>query len=313
MPLVTPPSFRSPEPLSARVLYRPRGSRTQAPTHVFGTTGYAFIRQAWTILRRVDFQHSSLGGRKAYKEDRQSAWYDPRSLTMGTTFEVAETTPGVSGTRGTRWDNDFNRALWAWTFLQWDAFNAANRLPSAMNQFFGGASSPQRDGWVSLLNDIENCEVTQSVSNGALITAATLVLHSLDLIASTTEPHVYLEPRTTPLLYGVDPPEPPDYARVGDRRYATWPRSAPPTRPDAPPTQPGAAQPGAVNYVTQRAQPRQPDPVAPTPSTGGGNAGRGPVEVGMSELKKSIFAGVYALGGLLLISGIVVAIRDGGE
>lgn len=306
MALVTPPSFNSPEPLSARFYYRPRASRTQAPTHEFGTTGYAFIRQAWDVVRRIDFDRTSLGGRLAYKEDRQSSWYDPRSLTRGTRFEVALTEG--SQTRGTRWDNDFNRALWAWTFLQWDQYNGAHGLPSASDQFFGGATSAQRAGWVALLNNIENCEVTQSVSLDALRTAGTLVLYSLDLIASTTDVHVYIEPNTRTMPYGVDPPLPPTEARAGERRFATWARSNPPTSTTPPPAQLGAQTQGAVTYVDQQPQARPPtlSPSTVPPQAGGG---RPPVQVGLTDTQKGLLSAAYALGGVLVISGVVIMLR----
>lgn len=265
---------------------------------MFGTTGYAFIRQAWEVLRRIDYDRSVIGGRRAYTTEEE--------------FNVALTDPNFPGqTRGSRWDNDFNRALWAWTLLQWEGYNSTHGLPSAIDQLnpLTGATSPQQQGWVSLLNTIEQCERTQQVSEPALGTALVVVLHSLGLIASTTEQHVYFEPNTLTIPYGVDPPLPPLEARDGERRFATWSRSSPPTT--------STPSPAAVDYVTQ-----QPDPPRPQPGQGGGSTGGGSTgwqrddsqqpdgEVELSATQKSFLSAGYAVGGLLLIAGAVNFFRS---
>jgi len=284
-------------------------------TQVLGTTGWAFIRQAWSALAKIDFDRTSLGGRLAYASDRQNPWWSPRSATRGTPFNTQLRAPREGeGGRGTRWDNDFNRALWAWLFLQWDEYNLAHGLPSAYDQFFAWfpATSPQRDGWVSLLNMIENCEVTQSISRAALGVAATLVADSLGLISSTTTQNVWLDPQTVLLRYGVDPFAPlPEFQPI-NRWFATWridqapssnvpPYGAPVTLLTAEPvlSLPGATGTGTTGTGTSTVGP------SPVPPAAGG--GGPPVEVGSPSLTAAQELGLvagYTVGGMVLVGGL---------
>ena len=294
-------------------------------TQVLGTTGYAFIRRAWSALAKIDWPRTARAtqtgtdGRVAYFNNRDSRWYSwPRFYSTFTVRPGRDVETGE--TSGTRWDADFNRALWAWTYAQWDEYNRTHGLPDTAEQFQYNAGSTQyRDAWVNLLRDIETCEVTQRVSRAALGVAATLVADSLGLISSTTTQNVWLDPQTVPLQFGIDPFDPLPEFREINRRFATWQIDQAPTSSALPygapvtfltaeavlprpgttvpgTTVPGTTVPGAGTSTVG------PSPVPP--AAGGGGP---PVEVGPPSLTAAQEIGLvagYAVGGMVLAGGL---------
>jgi hypothetical protein len=310
---------------AARIYYRPRnanmGVRSSfgvGVTQTLGTTGWAFIRRAWSRLAKVDWNRTARAtqtgtdGRVAYFYDRDSRWwprfYSTFTISTGRDVETGETS-------GTRWDADFNRALWAWTYAQWDEYNRTHGLPDTAEQFqYNEGSTQYRDAWVNLLRDIANCEVTQRISRAALGAAATLVADSLGLISSTTTQSVWLDPQTVPLQFGIDPFEPLPEFREINRRFATWqidqapssstlPYGAPVAFLTAEPVlpRPGTTGPGTGTTVpgTSTVGP------SPVPPTAGGGAP--PVEVGPPSLTAAQELGLvagYTVGGMVLAGGL---------
>jgi hypothetical protein len=151
--------------------------------------------------------------------------------------------------RGTRWDNDFNRALWSWFFLRWNEQTLRMNAPSAADQFFGGATSNERDGWVYTLSIIEECEVNQRVSQSALKLACLMVADSFGLVDNATTMLVSLEDGTVPMLYNVDPPLPTFASATRGYEFKVWARDG--------------GTPETGSFLTD------------TPSDGGGGTGTG--------------------------------------
>lgn len=295
-------------------------------TQVLGTTGYAFIRRAWSRLAKIDWARTARAtqtgtdGRVAYFNDRDSRWYSwPRFYSTFTMRPGRDSETGE--TSGTRWDADFNRALWAWTYAQWDEYNRTHGLPDTADQFQWETSPQYRDAWVNLLRDIENCEVTQRVSRAALGAAATLVADSLGLISSTTTQNVWLDPQTVPLQFGVDPFEPLPEFREINRRFGTWqidqaptsstlPYGAPVTFLTAEPVlpRPGTTVPGTtVPGTTVPIPGTGTSTVGPSPVPPAAGGGGPPVEVGPPSLTAAQEMGLvagYAVGGMVLAGGL---------
>jgi hypothetical protein len=311
---------------AARIYYRPRnanmGVRSNfgvGVTQVLGTTGWAFIRQAWSALAKIDWPRTTLGaeqpsaeGRVAYNTNVDARWYDPRPGLSRFNVRLGRDT-ATGQTRGTRWDADFNRALWAWTFAQWDEYNKSHGLPNTIQQFaFDRGSTEYRDSWVNLLNDIQNCETTQRISRAAMGAAATLVADSLGLISSTTTQNVWLDPQTVSLQFGIDPFAPLPEFQFVNRRFATWQIDQAPSS-NVPPYGvpvsfltaeadlpiPGATGTGTTGTGTSTAGP------SPVPPTAGGGAP--PVEVGPPSLTAAQELGLvagYTVGGMVLAGGL---------
>lgn len=290
MTLVTPPSFTSPLPLSARFNYAPKG--TNVHSYVLGTTGHAFIAHAWMALRRMSFARLES---RAYSTNYGTGLTEWR---RGTSFNTA-----LTGGRGTRWDNDFNRALWAWMFMQWNAQTVRFREPSAFDQFFGGATSNERDGWISALNAIEWCEVNQIVSREAMMLACLLVADSLGLVDNVTTPRASLDDGTVLLRYNTDPPLPATADRDPGNQLKTWPRGG---------------SPGAGAYLTDRPQgPAQAggDETSPPVPSDHERDPRGPLGPpgGLSSIASLAITLTAAIGGILLVGGVgIMAMADEG-
>lgn len=300
MPLVTPPSFMSPEALSARFHYAPRGTNDHVMT--LGTTGHSFISRAWATLQRIDFARDPLNAR-AYAANYEPSAADLLVGRRGTGFNTFATQG-----RGTRWDNDFNRALWAWTFLKWNEQTVRMNLPRADDQLFGGATSEQREGWVRALNAIEWCEVNQSVSKDAMLIAELLVADSLGLVDNVTTPRVSMDSSTVLLRYNTDPPLPSGADRTAGNEFKTWARSgsseAATSLGDRPVLPPVGGNGGTGAPGTGQGSPHD---------AGGSSGPLGPP--GMSPTVVTALKATAVVGGVLLIAGIgiyLTAKSDGG-
>ena len=158
--LLPPPNFRSPAPQSARFRYR----SADGTLMVLATTGYAFIRMAWAEIRRTDlssFQGSS--------DTLPWSYYPPLpsghrigDTTYGRPFSVSPH-PENGMVRGTRWDNDFTRALWVWVYKQWQIHVQLTGEPLVSGQYYGDTTSPSRNAWIHALNVVLACETNQRV------------------------------------------------------------------------------------------------------------------------------------------------------
>lgn len=328
MPLPSP-SFMLPDQFSARMHYRPRGAQSRAPfaygpgvSEVLGTTGWAFIRRAWIALRRIDWSRSALGNRIAYFSNRDSA-IDP---TIGTPFrtDIGQGAGSLIDPQntdqlmGVRWDNDFNRALWAWSFLQWNDYTVRHGQPSAWDQYYGTgigatywrvrADTPQKAGWIALLNDIENCEVNQRVSPAALQMAATLVADSFGLIDSTTEQNVFIESGSALPRYNTDPSPPQAEFRFPRLQFGTWSAADPITSASEPYGAPlrwldsAAVLVGVTGSSTA-------GPSAIPPSIGGGRPPAVARAIITPGEEMGLIAG-YAIGGVVLVGGAWVLYKS---
>lgn len=348
MTLVTPPSFNSPEPLSARFLYKRVSQGGSASDWVLGTTGREFMRVAWEALKRFQFDHKD-----AYATMATDGRTGPLGLFFGSPMLVV---PGASrvvgqevsrtfsivGERQTFWDNDFNRALWSWTYQQWVASRRARGLDSPRTIHrqrlarLGALASPllvplfpvlahdaiedtRRDmetpefrTWWGLLDAIEQCELEQRVNVTALRVACTLVALRFQLIARTDASYVaLLSNETVPPPYNRTPANPDPGAEVAGRAFKTWPE--------------GRGE-SAGMFLTD-------DPERPTPSTPPAQGQPAPAEApgvpgvhapissreapppvaGMSAAKATGITIGYTVGTAMVIAGIATAIVKGGE
>jgi len=208
---------------------------------VCATTGHAFIRAAWNILHRTNFsgfKHGPDLWPRAYfpplTQIAQSLamgaipgigaailWTDSLSLNAGKYFNTSSV--GVGGVRGTRWDNDFNRALWCWVWIRWQVHATAVGEPSVSDQYNGLASSASKAAWMNALRVVEACERNQSVSPEALTIACAMVAYQLGLVTTTYAPAVSLEPGTVPMHYNQDPPNPGAAADGPGHQFFIWP------------------------------------------------------------------------------------------
>lgn len=125
--------------------------------------------------------------------------------------------PTEEGAQGISWDNDFNRALWCWTYQQWQASRAARGLPSMRSAHRGRIgrnaiaavpflipflpftigsaiyeaqqemNDPEIRAWWGVLDAIELCELQQRVNLPALQMACCLVADALRDVGATEE------------------------------------------------------------------------------------------------------------------------------
>ncbi len=342
MTLPFPPSFNSPEPLSARFMYKHVEANGTLNPWVFGSTGYAFIRAAWDALKNFTFEDDAAyptlatDGRTGPLGLMYSAKL--RSIIGGSgarTFRVAA--PTEEGAQGISWDNDFNRALWCWTYQQWQSSRAARGLSSMRSAhrarvartaagvipglivFLPGLISsaitetrlelndPEISAWWGALDAIELCEREQRVNLDALQIACTLVAVKLDLIRRSDSTMVaMLSEQTVPPPYRGSPPRPQDpTGEIASARYRTWPYAE------------NGGDPARGRFVSN--DPSRPTPSVPpaqgTPPAGATPTyapffpGSGPQPVqGMTPAGTMAITAGYTLGGALLVGGAAHAI-----
>lgn len=345
MTLLNPPSFNSPEPLSARFLYKHLEADRTLDPWVFGCTGYAFIRAAWDALKTFTFEDNSAyptlttDGRSGPLGLTYSAQLNSLPLVGGDGARVFRVNaPTEEGAQGISWDNDFNRALWSWAYQQWQASRRARGLPSMRSNHrsrvgrnaiatvpflipflpftIGSAiyeaqqelNDPEIRAWWGALDAIELCELEQRVNPAALQIACTLVAVKLGLIARSDSTMVsLLSPDTVPPPYRGSPPRPQDpTGEIASARYRTWPYNQ------------NGGDPALGRYVSN--DPTRPTPTVPpaqgSPPPGGTSAtyapffpGTGPQPVrGMTPGGTMAVTAGYTLGGALVLGGIAQAL-----
>lgn len=344
MTLPNPPSFNSPEPLSARFVYKHLEQNGTLNPWVFGCTGYAFIRAAWDALQNFSFEDSS-----AYP----TLATDGRSGPLGLTYAAGlnglpyiggdgarrfrVNAPTEEGAQGISWDNDFNRALWCWTYQQWQASRAARGLPSMRSAHRGRIgrnaiaavpflipflpftigsaiyeaqqemNDPEIRAWWGVLDAIELCELQQRVNLPALQMACCLVALKLDLISRTDSTMIgFLSDETIPPPYRGSPPRPADpTGEIASARFRTWPYNQ------------TGGDPATGRYVSN--DPTRPTPTEPpaqgtppagtTPTYAPFYPGTGPQPArGMSAGGTMALTAGYTLGGVLIAAGAASAI-----
>lgn len=350
MPLLFPPSFNSGDPLSARFMYKRSESNGSRSPWVFGTTGYSFIRLAWDALKNFSFEDDS-----AYSTLATDGRSGPLGLTYSAKINALPViggrgarafrvnAPSEEGAQGISWDNDFNRALWSWTYQQWTSSRRARGLDGPRTEFRGMISSgilsapfvlallpaipilaaggiayvrskmndPEHRTWWGILDAIEQCELEQRVNPVALQMACLLVAVRLQLVPRSDSTVVsLLSSETVPPPYRRSPVRPSDpTGEIASRRFRTWPY-----RNDGGDPLAGMAVSDDPARPTPAAPPQQGAPVPPTPSEPGpvlapfsSTNAPSPV-VGMSAEETVAINAGYAIGGAMLVGGAIHAI-----
>lgn len=300
------PSFNSALPLSARFLFVKKGVDQ---TWIWGGSGSLLIRLAWEqFLMTLPVEPMELGRLEVYGASGSNR---RRSYHM----ELGSAS----------WNENFTRALWAWLFRAWDAQTRRMRLPSALDQFLGRASTDNTAAWMTKLRAVESVESSRTVSATALRLACLAALDRQGLVDNVTTPLVSLYSQSSLPRFGVEQPSVTAIPRANNEaviwRVSTelatgfWVRSdgstsaiecaassAPPSSPAA--SRPAAPRPSAPPPTSARAPATQPSLPAAPPTTTSPEVSPAIEASVIGAFSEQAIPVLYAFGGALVLGGL---------